>query len=284
MRNLKPYDEDTISFFDEVVSARRNSVADPEFLTRIVTYRPGLILAYTAYDECCAAQSLMTARAVGHANPTKGDLLKLYSYKANVFKKLQLKLTTDENDRLLNTCQNCTINEINSFDHILPKDEFSEFAVNPKNLFPSCTQCNGYKSYVWQQGGIGLFLNLFLDILPQEQYLFANVIVGDEVQINYTIENRFGMDAGLFALIVSHYGRLHLPSRFSKNCDSIITELINSILSIKNELDKEKIKQVIIGKAERDLNKFGYNYWKAITVIALINSEDFYQFASDQED
>lgn len=285
MRNLNPYDDDTTTFFDNVVAARRPSDKDPDFVTRVVSYRPGIIIAYTAYDGHIATQSLMTAVAVGHVNPTKADLIELYKYKAKIFQNLKVKLTTDENNRLINTCQNCTINAVNSFDHVLPKDEFPEFAVNPKNLFPSCTECNGYKSTIWRNGTNALFLNLFLDILPPEQYLFAEVTVnGNDIDVKYTIENRNGTDAILFNIIQSHYNRLHLPKRFSENYEDVITELINSILSVKGKLSKAEIKETSIEKAERDLNKFGYNYWKAITTIALLNSDDFFEYALEQED
>jgi len=284
MRNLNPYDGNTTDFFDDVVAARRPSDKDPNFVTRVVTYRPGIVTAYTAYNSHIAAQSLMTAVAVGYVNPTKEDLIELYKYKAKIFQKLKYELTTDENNRLINTCQNCTINEVNSFDHILPKDEFPEFAVNPKNLFPSCTQCNGYKSHVWRNGADALFLNLFLDVLPTEQYLFANVnVAGNELEIEYYLENRNGLDPALFRLIQSHYNRLHLLERFSDNCEDGIIELINSISAIKNKLSREEIREVTISKARMDLNKFGHNYWKAITDIALINSDDFFQYALDQK-
>lgn len=285
MRNLSPYDQDTTDFFDRVVSNKKLSKNDPNLLKRIESYRPNIILAYAVYNKYFLAHTLMSSNAIGHLDPTKTDLIKLYSYKAKIFKELKLKLTTDENNRIINTCQNCTINEVNSFDHVLPKDEFPEFAVNPQNLFPSCTQCNGYKSYIWRHQKIGLFLNLFLDILPSEQYLFSNIkIIDNTVVIKYVIENRNGLDDTLFNLIQSHYNRLHLTERFSGNCNDIITELINSILAIKNELSKEKIIEVTIAKAKRDLNKFGHNYWKAITVISLITSDDFFEYTLQQED
>ena len=282
MKNLRPFDENTLDFFDQVAAARRPSVEDPHFITRVLTYRPGLITAYTQYNLHFGDCSLMLAVAIGHINPTKADLIKLYHYKAKVFQSLQLRLTTDENNRLINTCQNCTINEVNSFDHILPKDEFPEFAVNPRNLFPSCTQCNSYKSYVWRDSGIGLFLNLFLDVLPVEQYLFVDIVINEGIKLDFTVENRNGLDAGLFRLISSHYQRLHLTKRFSRNSEGVITELINAILSYKGDLSKEKIRQVVIAKANRDKQTFGYNYWKAIAVIELINSNDFFAFAVGQ--
>jgi hypothetical protein len=279
MRNLKAFEDNTIAFLDEVVATRRVSGRDPNFLTRIVSYRLGLVLAYTAYDGHFAGGSLLTAVASGHVNPSKADLIKLYSYKAKMFQKLRFKLTTDDNGRLINTCQNCTINEVNSFDHLLPKDEFPEFSVNPKNLFPSCTQCNGYKSHVWRNAAEALFLNLFLDVLPPDRYLYATVTVNDQVEIIYTIENRTGLDNTLFALIASHYQRLHLLSRFRQNSDAVITELIHSVSSYKNFLSKAQIKEVVLQKEAMDLDKFGHNYWKALTRIALIESDDFFDFA-----
>lgn len=63
----------------------------------------------------------------------------------------------------------------------------------------------------------------------------------------------------------------------------IITELINSILASNNLLSKENFKVIAIEKARRDLDKFGHNYWKAIAMISLIESDDFYEFAMRQE-
>lgn len=284
MRNLKPYDGDTAAFYDSVVGARRKSKKDPEYLTRIVTYRPGIITAYTAYDGHFAANSLMTAIAVGHVNPTKRDLIRLYRYKAAVFRKLKIKLTTDDQNRLISRCQNCTINAVNSFDHLLPKEEFPEFAVHPKNLFPSCSECNGHKSTQWRNGNNPLFLNLLLDVLPDEQYLFPQVVInGSDVKLQYQVANPNGIDGAVFGVIDTHYDRLELTARFADMSGDIITNLINSILSFKDELSKEKIREATIKKAKRDLDKFGQNYWEALAVIELISSDAFYQYALDQE-
>lgn len=284
MRNLKPFEGSTSAFYDSVIAARKKTKKNPDYLTRIAGYRTGIITAYGVYDTHFASNNLMAASALGIVSPAKEDLIKLYQYKAKIFQHLKTKLTTDEHNRLINTCQNCTINAVNSFDHVLPKAEFAEFAVNPKNLFPSCTECNGYKSTNWKKGGSPLFLNLLLDILPQQQYLFANAVVkGSEIKVEYEVRNDSGITPGLFGLINSHYEKLHLTKRFRENSGDIITELINSILTFKEELSEEKVRQTVLGKAERDLKKFGRNYWKANAVVALISSKAFYQYALAQD-
>jgi len=280
MRNLKPADENTIVFYDGVVDSKQVKEDDPQYLVRIASYRPGVVTAYGHYNAHFAGNTFANAVSAGHANPTKADLLGLYRYKAKPFQVLKAQLTTDEKNRLISTCQNCTINSVNTFDHVLPKEEFPEYAINPRNLFPSCGECNGYKSAVWRQNGARLFLNLFVDALPDEQYLFPDVtILGDEVKVSFTIENRNGIDPFLFELISSHFRRLHLLKRFSDNCGDIITEQINSILESKATLEKEQIRNITIGKANRDRQKFGFNYWKALVDIALISSDEFYEYA-----
>lgn len=284
MRNLKPYDESTSVFYDSVIAARKKSKKNPDYLTRIASYRTGVLTAYGVYDTHFAANKLITATALGIKNTAKDDLIKLYQYKSKIFQDLKTKLTTDEHNRIINTCQNCTINAVNSFDHVLPKDEFAEFAVNPKNLFPSCTECNGYKSTNWKKGGNSLFLNLLLDILPDKQYLFAKAVFkGSNIKVEYELRNDNGIAPGMFGLIDSHYNKLHLTKRFTENSGDIITELINSILTFKEELSEEKVRQTVLGKAERDLKKFGHNYWKAQAAKALISSDAFYKYALSQE-
>jgi len=283
MRNLKPYNESTTDFFDSLIAAKKKSKNDPGYLARIALYRTGIITAYGTYDAHIAANSLVSAAAVGYESPEKDDLIRLYHYKAKIFQELKIKLTTDEYNRLINTCQNCTINAVNSFDHVLPKDEFSEFAVNPKNLFPSCTECNGYKSKNWRRAGNALFLNLLLDVLPQEQYLFAEpAIVNGDIKVRYKVDNPHGIDPDLFKLIDSHYDKLHLSKRFTENSGDIISELVHSILSVKDVLGEADIRNMVITKAELDMKKYGRNYWKAITSAALIGSDEFYSYALRQ--
>ena len=125
-------------------------------------------------------------------------------------------------------CQSCTINDGSTFDHIVPQGEFAEFIVHPKNLINQCGDCNPRKNASWRISGKRTTLNLYLDQLPDVQYLFVTADVGNlAIETNFYLENQHGIDPDLFELISKPYQRLDLFRRFSDAADSVISSLNN---------------------------------------------------------
>lgn len=276
MKNVIPYYEDAFEFHKNVTSRKKVTIEDPEYKTRVLALDTDIEQLYVSFEDRFQANRLELLNAHGYTDPNKKDLLSLYSFKSKLLQQLKLKLTTTSTNRIVNTCQNCTINEINSFDHFLPKAEFAEFAVNPKNLFPSCTACNGYKMSAWREKGKRVFLNLYLDALPIQQYLFVNITLSKKgIETEFYTANTAGIDGDLFTLIDTHYKRLHLFERFSDNNDSVITPLRNNIEPYIGELSIDKIKQSVIATSKKNMIAFGSNYWKSVLEIALVNNADF---------
>ncbi|MBD1398818.1 hypothetical protein H9Q13_16725 [Pontibacter sp. JH31] len=276
MRTLNFYDEDAFDFYEDVIKSKRNSKDDPHYKQRVSSHNETIKLLYSNYDRNFGRNSLQLLSKHGFAGSDKEDLHRLYSYKAKKFQSLKIKLTTTESNKKLSTCQNCTIGEVNSFDHFVPQEEFAEFVVNPKNLFPSCTKCNGYKSTAWRNGNKKLFLNLYLDSLPEEQYLFVNIINGNgSIETEFYLANTNGIDQELYELIHNHYIKLHLCPRFSENADTVITELENSIKNIAKKLPKNEVIETIVETASDNKVAFGHNYWKSVLEIALVRDATF---------
>lgn len=276
MRNLRHYTDDAFEFHKEVLKSKNTTKKDPSYKERLENMDDAIEGQFSAYNDNFARNTLENIDSYGHTDDEKNDLLKLYSYKNSVIKNLKVKITTTAANRIINTCPNCTISEINSFDHYLPKDEFPEFVVNPKNLFPSCTICNGYKNYVWIEGGKRVFLNLYLDPLPAEQYLYVNLaIAGDVVTTTFYLQNNGDIPNDIFEIIETHYNKLHLLERFSANINEVITSLENTIISFISKLPLDEIKDSIIEKSNRDRIAFGHNYWKSVLEIELANCVEY---------
>ena len=276
MKNLKPYNECSSTFLDNVIKTKKKSKKDPTYKDRVEILKPNVKSKFTTYDVEHTANNLASLTAYGYAGQDKIDLLKLYKYDNSVIQNLNEKVTTLEGNRLINTCQNCTINEINSLDHIVPKDEFPEFSVNPRNLFPSCTKCNGHKNVIWRENNKSVFLNLYLDNLPEEQYLFCYPTIDDDkITLKFSIENRNGIEQNLFELINNHYTRLHLPKRFRKNSHDIIYELCKEIKKYKDKISKEELLKTIKEDILEEKKYYGFNYWKAIIKETLINDDNY---------
>ncbi|MBU2905107.1 hypothetical protein KO529_09955 [Arenibacter algicola] len=279
MRNLNSYSGDDFQFYKDMIDSKKKSPTDPDYKTRVTLLNTCVAKKYIEYRACFDGNNFSLLSAHPFNNNTKTDLLKLYSFKSKIIQNLKIKITTTETKRIINTCQNCTISEINSFDHLIPKEEFSEYAVNPKNLFPSCTKCNSYKNTKWKdQNSNPLFLNLYLDILPEQQYLFADIKIEDNViTVEFSLKNPNRIDENTFNLILSHYTELHLLERFTENIDSVITPLENTINKFRQKLPLNEITDLIIETSEVNKLSFGHNYWKSILEIALVTSEEFLQ-------
>lgn len=276
MKNLIPYNENTIDFHDLVLKRKHISQSDRTYKDRVTALREIIVEKFDDFDNLFDTNDFININNHGFLGQNKTDLLKLYSYQSKTLQELKVTVTTLENNRSLNVCQYCTLNEINSFDHYLPKDEFAEFVVNPKNLVPCCTNCNSKKGENWRDNGFKQFINLYKDELPIHQYLFVEISEEDGIiQTKFFLENRYGINEIFFNLIVSHYEKLNLLKRFSENSNSTVTELKNLVSSQKIYLDLNQIVEVVMDKTTRDKMMFGYNYWKPILEQELVNSNIF---------
>lgn len=280
MRNLEPYNEDSFEFYESVVASKRNSQQDPDYKERLQGYGAAISDQFEEYDQRFENDNLVGLANYGFAGNDKEDLLRLYSYKGALMQRLKINVTTTQHNRIMNTCQNCTISEVNSFDHFVNKDEFPEFSVHPKNLFPSCAICNSYKGEIWRENETIQYLNLYLDQLPEEQYLFVDITVnGGTVEADFSLDNRYGIDPIFFERVQNHYQRLHLCNRFRENSHSVIAPLENVIKSYVDVLSVEEVVDLVIESAERNMDYFGFNYWKSILEIELVSSDDFLNMA-----
>jgi len=276
MRNLKAYTEDAFLFHKNVVKRKQNPKADLGYKARLDSYNSKVENQFKLYDNGFNDKILENLIALSLTAQEKSDILALYSYKAKAIQNLKIKLTTTETNRIISTCQNCTIGEVSSMDHILPKETFAEFVVHPKNLFPSCSKCNSFKVNSWLEDGRRVFLNLFIDELPPEQYLFVNAVVTtDNIQTFFQVENRNGIPQELFRLIQSHYGKLYLCQRFSESASEVITALDNSIVPYVGKLPPHEIISAVKEKILRDKSVFGPNYWKSVLELSLIDNKDY---------
>lgn len=277
MKNLIAYTDDTFDFHKLVISKKNKTQTDPDFKTRVSSYNDDIETSLENYDLKYNLNKLEELIEHGYSGTEKETLHKLYKYKNNIFQELKVQVTTRAGNIIDNICQNCTIGEVNSFDHVLPKEDFSEYVVNPKNLFPSCTKCNSYKSRVWIENEKRIFLNLYKDILPEVQYLFVDIqITGNDLDLTYSVSNINSIDTDLYNLISNHYDRLHLCQRFKENSDLVISELETSINEFKSALPIDMIKEIIENVCHKQKENFGHNYWKAILKLALLDSPTYF--------
>lgn len=278
MRKIRHYEGDCFKFHQDVVERKKSE----QLKEHLRTISDVLKEQYDKYGRAFAGDNLPSLHPLIFDATTKKELESLYSYDAQMFRRLKRILTVDENQRPDVYCPNCTINTINSFDHYLPQTEFSEYIDNPLNLIPSCTECNGHKNKVWRMNGERLFLNLYIDDMPQIQYLFVTLSISDNgtmVDAKFEVRNPDGkIDVGLYNKISYHYKKLLLCERFSEHRESVLSSLANEIYTLKEVLSDNALKEVIMKSVANERVKYGYNYWRAILQEAVCDNQTVFDF------
>lgn len=273
MKNLKPYPGDGYFFYQQVLEAKDSE----DLRARLAAVATQLKSTYKNYAQHFDLNLLESLNPDTAFSVHKADLLSLYSYQFKIVRDLRLEIQRQQPQVVRFTCQHCTLTSNESLDHFVPKDEFPEFAVHPLNLLPICLKCNQHKSHVWRKAGVRKALNLYLDCLPDEQYLFVDVKFDqyNEIDFEFYLDKPKLVSKAMFALIESHFGSLNLFSRMREKAIPVVSELINTISSRMGNLSYSEIAAEIKEAANSNKREFGANYWKSVVEIELLDSTPF---------
>ncbi|MFW1989540.1 HNH endonuclease [Acinetobacter baumannii] len=282
MINLNVYKNSSISFLELVINSKKKGRNEsiPYYKDRIKLLVPFLEKSYKIYDTAFIENKLYSLSAIPNIDPhEKEDLLKLYNYSSKPFVKLKNTIISLPNNRELNTCQYCTINDVNTLDHIIPKENFPEFVVHPKNLIPVCSQCNSFKSDKWIKNGGFEFLNLYLHILPMQQFLFVDISYNNfTFDVKFYLKNKNGIDAILFNIIENHYTNLKLLERFNNKSNEIISEFENSIIGSLTKLSLSDALECSKATIGLERIRLGFNHFENVLKLELCEGLAFRQY------
>lgn len=272
MKNLKPYSEDCFKVYKEAVE---NKNKNKDILLNI---QDKIESQFDIYSGKFRDKKLYEITSLAFSEEEKGSLIDLYKYRSVIIQKIKGFILDIQERTINNTCQYCTINAVNTLDHFIPKQSFPEFSVNPLNLFPCCSECNSKKSNLWLDNNRHLFLNLYLDELPNKKYLIADFDFQDDIpMVTFSLNNSENIDSRTYEVIESHFIRLDLLKRMRKESNEKITDIINAIKgSYKLNSDIDSVKSAIRETEEDNKKAYGYNHWKSVLILSIIEKDEFW--------
>lgn len=271
MINLEPYKGNCSEFHRNVVSKKSNKKKDPTFKDRLLALEDQIQEQFETYSELLSNSNLKAIAPFGFVGQQKTDLLTLYRYKSKLLQELLILITT-RGERKFNMCQMCTVEPVGSFDHIVPKDEFPEYVVNPINLFPCCLKCNELKGQTWLAKGDRAFLNLYYDILPNVFYL--------KIEFNSYPIPVFSIDGAslnnhFHNLVESHYEQLGLFKRFRENSSEVIDPLVSDAKRIVPRIGIAEFRKAVSDSTVEMQSVYGFNHWKSLLKLKVVAHPDF---------
>ncbi len=163
MRSIPLLAVDATTVFDDIAAAKQQPRR-----ARMNAARPQVLAAYQNYED-----AVPEVGALDEAPLT--DLQK--EALRHAFTVETQPMTTLRGDLLkriiVARCPFCGISESSTLDHYLPKEQYPEFAVFPKNLVPSCAVCNTRKrDRIIDEGtDVRMFLHPCFDTIPDIEFL-----------------------------------------------------------------------------------------------------------------
>lgn len=174
------------------------------------------------------------------------------------------------------SCPYCGFGEVRDLDHYLPKADYSELAIYPKNLIPSCSACNNAKRRIVPGAGAahgpGL-IHPYFETLADVDFLVADVIfAGSALEVTYRVDP--AQVPAVAAKLQFQLERLKLNERYRKQINKFLNEQRTAVLMF-NDMNPALLSEFLCRSAVNLGRSFGRNDWRPVLVRALSANEDF---------
>lgn len=280
MINMKPYElKDSFEEYQDAVKRIKNEAVKSE----LQSIEPTIKTCYDDYETHFKLNDLECLEPDSTAEEHKGALLNMFGSKKALITKFRKRFFEINKQTYNNLCPYCVISESNTTEHILPKEDYPEFAVDVLNLIPCCSNCNSLKNNaIAGKNGRRLFLNFYTDILPNIQFLFVDIISADpDLNYNYRLANvNNAINTQLFSLIESHFKKLNLLSRYNFKAIQTFEEITNMYLA--QEFTNSQDYDIFVNKQLKAwaMNNvaYGINHWKQVLEHACATSSVFKKY------
>jgi len=180
--------------------------------------------------------------------------------------------------RILKFCPYCGMTLPKTYDHYVPEGRFPEFSAHALNLIPCCGICNSSKKERWRVGNTRIFINYYLDPIPDVQYLQVQIQTAPRSlavgAVFSLVRHPNIVDDQMWNLIDSHYRELDLLNRYKEEVNNEVSDIYDTCCS-HIEDGGGNIPQFLLNMSERNGQVFGVNHWRVVLWTALAQDPNF---------
>lgn len=278
MRAMVAPSEDT----KQVYQACINSVSDINLRARLNALTNAIVIAAVDYHQKALAKQLYTITpnscdndAIALGDVTKKELKSVYSTHMvgrakparNIYDLLLSRAP-------LGRCPICGTGNASTLDHYLPKSNYPQLSVVPRNLVPSCKDCNTAKSNAVPKTAEEQSLHPYYDhgAFVYEQWLYAEVMQTVPATIIFFVRPPDHWDDISKKRVQSHFIDFNLAARFSVEASNQIASLKDLLLRYEQSLGAVGVKQHLTFEATVN-SGLHRNSWQSAMFQALVSSD-----------
>lgn len=170
-------------------------------------------------------------------------------------------------------CPLCSVREVDTLDHYLPKSKYPIYAVTPINLIPSCFKCNKSKSINYPNKSEEQTLSPYYDDVENIEWLSAEVLQTNPISFRYFVNPLADIEQILNDRMSNHFDSYQINELFSSHANEELRGVKKQLETLYNNnpsLLVSHLQDSYISRIE-----LGMNSWQALMYKALLNDDWF---------
>lgn len=170
-------------------------------------------------------------------------------------------------------CPLCSVREVETLDHYLPKTKFPLFAVTPITLIPACFTCNKGKLVDFPRMSHDQTLHPYYDNIDGVSWLSAVVVQSNPITFDYFVNPHPTWTQDLTLRVQNHFKSFQLNELFSPQANEQLLAMNKLFIKLYN-LNPILLMEHLQDAYDSTLTR-GTNSWQAVMYRTLVNDAWF---------
>jgi len=175
-----------------------------------------------------------------------------------------------------NLCPFCAQRVVATLDHYLPKSDFPSLVVVPNNLVPSCRDCNSSKLTYIATAESEQLLHPYFDNFSENQWLFAELVEGSPVALDYFVQQTEGITDTQFIRLKNNFSVLGLGELYASHAAAELANIHFQLTEILEAGGPEDVRKHLL-QAYRSRCQAHINSWQTALYQAISHNNWFYE-------
>lgn len=249
---------------------------------RLQAVKEILISQHEQYDELAEKGLLYTIKAHDSVRniAQKEDMIAAYKQKF-VPQETENRIYYDRILHLATNgkCPYCQQNLVKTLDHFLPKSKYVTYAIDPYNLVPACSDCNGDKGSDTFESYVNQPFHPYYDNFDVAIWLIARLIPNDEISFQFYANPPSTIDCDLAKRIINNFSEekgFSLNNIYKSHAAELYSSCENRMKVLFQKGGKTLAVERLFENIEDErLNNM--NSWKAAMYQAMIDSDWYWE-------
>jgi 5-methylcytosine-specific restriction endonuclease McrA len=170
-------------------------------------------------------------------------------------------------------CPLCSVRDVDTLDHYLPKSKYPVFAVTPINLIPACSPCNKGKHFDYPKTSEEQTLHPYYDNLENEPWIKAVVLKTIPISFEYYVDCPVDWDQTLKDRAKNHFDSFNINKLFSSHASEELRGIKQLLINLYTY--SPGLLNNFLAESYNSRLALGTNSWQAAMYLALQNDAWF---------